>query len=348
MNSKIKETWLGPGQKDGTIKPIQPKDDALHIDMKKRGTIEWWYFDARLENGYTVVGFFRAKHERTGKTGVEITIYKPNREKIQKVINYNRSDFIASQDLADLQIGKNYIKIDYSSKELPTYEIFLDEGEYGLHLKYTALVHGWMPGNGYIEFGKSNYFGWCVALPRASVEGTIKVNNETMSVKGIGYHDHNWLNFNFALIIDYWHWGRIYSNTFTAIYAYIKCNKRMDNYPIKVLMLAKNENVILSTGEYDLIQENLSYNDKAGNKYPKLLKFNISRQHEITLDVQEIIDADNLLFELGRLTRFIAKYILKLKPGYFRFNSKFELNISDEGKIFVEKGSTLHEMVISK
>ena len=36
MSTKIKEAWLGPGRKDGKIKPTQPKDDALHIDMKKR------------------------------------------------------------------------------------------------------------------------------------------------------------------------------------------------------------------------------------------------------------------------------------------------------------------------
>ena len=119
MSTKIKEAWLGPGRKDGKIKLIKPKDDALHIDMEKKGTREWWYFDARLDNGYTVVGFFRAKHERTGKTGVEITIYKPNGEKIQNVIDYLYSDLIASPDLPDVQIGKNYIKVDYSNKELP-------------------------------------------------------------------------------------------------------------------------------------------------------------------------------------------------------------------------------------
>jgi len=348
MSEKIKEKWLGPGRKDGEIKPIQPKDDALHIDMKKRGTIEWWYFDARLENGYTVVGFFRAKHERTGKTGVEIMIYKPNREKIQKVINYHRSDFKASQDIADVQIGKNYVKVDHSDVRLPTYEIYLDEGEFGIHLKYKALVQGWKPGNGYIEFGKSNYFGWCVALPRASVEGTIKVHNETMQVKGIGYHDHNWLNFNFALIIDYWYWGRIYSQNFSVIFAYIKCNKKMDNYPIKVLMIAKNENVILSTGEYELSQANFKYDKRAGNQYPNLIKIDVPQQHEIILNVEKIIDADNLLFELNPITRFIAKRLLKLKLGYFRLNSNFILNITHEGKTYEEKGTTLHEMVITK
>ncbi|MFX1418449.1 MAG: lipocalin-like domain-containing protein [Promethearchaeota archaeon] len=348
MSTKITEAWLGPGRKDGQIKQIKPKDDALHIEMEKRGTREWWYFDARLDNGYTVVGFFRAKHERTGKTGVEITIYQPNGEKTQKIIDYLHSDLKTSQEIPDLQIGKNYIKTDYTNQELPTYEIFLDEGEYGLHLIYTARVHGWKPGNGYIEFGKSNQFGWVVALPRADVEGTIKVNNETIRVKGIGYHDHNWLNFNFAMIIDYWYWGRIYSDNFTAIFAYIKCNRKMEDYPIKVLMLAKNEHVILSTGEYDLLEDNFEFNSKAGNRFPKVLKFNFNNGSEILLEVQNIIDADNLLYELGHITRFLAKNLLKLKPGYFRLNSKFQINVYIDGKSYLEKGNTLHEMVITK
>lgn len=348
MTTKVKEGWLGPGKKDGKIIPIKPEDDALHIDMKKKGTREWWYFDARLDNGYTVVGFFRAKHERTGKTGIEITIYNPDGEKIQNVYDYEHSDLIASQDLANVQIGKNYVKVDYSNKDLPSYEIFIDEGEFGFHLKYTALVKGWKPGNGSVDFGKGHYFGWCIALPKASVEGTIKIHNETIQVKGVGYHDHNWLNFKFQLIIDYWYWGRIYSENFTVIFAYIKCNKRMDNYPIKVLMIAKNEDVFLSSGEFELKQDDHEYNEKAGNKFPKLLKVEVPDQHEITLNVQNIIDADNLLFEMGSVTRFLAKNILKLKPGYFRLNSKFQLKIRHEEKSFIEKGTTLHEMVITK
>lgn len=348
MTKEINEGWLGPGKKDGKIIPITPKDDALHIDMEKKGTREWWYFDARLDNGYTVVGFFRAKHERTGKTGVEITVYTPQGEKIQNVYDYKHSDLIASQDVANVQIGKNFVRVDHSNKDLPSYEIFIDEGEFGFHLKYTALVKGWKPGNGSVDFGKGKYFGWCIALPRAHVEGTIKVHNETINVKGIGYHDHNWLNFNFALIIDYWYWGRIYSENFTVIYAYIKCNKKRGDYPIKVLMLAKNEEVFLSSGEYELSMSDFEYVEKAGNKYPHFLKIEVPDRHEITLEVQNIIDSDNLLYELGPLMRFLAKNIMKVRPGYFRLNSKFILNISDNGKIVTEEGTTLHEMVIAK
>ncbi len=348
MGEKIKEAWTGPGRKDGKITVLKPKDDALHIDINKRGSAEWWYFDARLDNGYTVVAFFRARHERTGKTGVEITVYRPNGEKTLNVYDYARSDFSISPDKADVRIGKNYIKADCSNEKLWKYEIFLDEGEYGMHLKYTGTVHAWMPGSGYTEFENKGHFGWCVALPRADVEGTIKVNNETIPAKGIGYHDHNWLNFNFARYLDFWYWGRIFSENFTMLFVYIKCNKQMDNHEIKVLMLAKGEKVYLSTGECDLIQENFEYNENAGNSYPKSLKFVLPDQQEITLNVQEIIDADSLLDDFNPILRFLAKYLLRLTPGYFRLNSKFNLNLTYEGKKYEEDGTTLHEMVIVK
>ncbi len=112
MNPIIKEAWYGPGRKDAIIADFKPEYDAIHIDMKKKGNAEWWYFDARLDNGYMVIGFFRAKHERTGKTGVEITIYNPQGKKVQNIYDYKRSDLIVSKETADVKMGNNYIKVD--------------------------------------------------------------------------------------------------------------------------------------------------------------------------------------------------------------------------------------------
>jgi len=345
---EIVEAWSGPGRKDEKITIFKPEYDAIHIDMKRRGNCEWWYFDARLDNGYTVVAFFRAKHELSGKTGVEITIYKPDDEKIQNVYEYQHSDLKASDELADVQIGKNYIKADHSNEVFPAYEIFLDEGEFGIHLKYIAEVPGWMPGKGYTKFGDLGEFGWVVPLPKAKVEGTIKVHNETISVKGMGYHDHNWVTLNMIKIINYWHWGRIYSENFTVVYAYIQSNKKMNNYIIPVLMLAKNDKIILSTGEYKLKESNFQYDDKAKNNYPLNLEFVLPNQNRITLEVENIIDSDYMLSGFNPILRFLAKNVLKLNPGYFRFNSKFEIDFKYNETSFKEIGNALHEMVILK
>ena len=52
---------------------------------------------------------------------------------------------------------------------------------------------------------------WAVILPRATVTGTITIDNTTLNVEGTGYHDHNWdVNeracFNFG-----WFWGKFNS-----------------------------------------------------------------------------------------------------------------------------------------
>lgn len=348
VSDKVKEGWSGPGHRDEVIPIIQPKDNALHIDLNKKHYFEWWYFDARLEGGYTAVGFLRAAHERTGKTSVEIAIYPPGGGRLQRHADYKRSDMTASREIADIQIGHNYLKVDYSNKDLASYEVFIDEGNLGLHLKYVAKVYGWMPGDGSTLFGDKGSFCWCVPIPRASVEGTIRIGDKKIPVKGIGYHDHNWGNVNMAKYLSYWHWGRLYSENFTLCYAHIQCNKKMYNHPIKVLMLAKNEKVILSTGEYELTQENFQYDNKAANEYPKNLKFKVPNQLETSLEVQEIIDSGNVLelYGMSSVIRFIAKYILRISPGFFRFNSKFKLNVSFKGKSYQEQGNTLHELVI--
>ncbi|GAF96936.1 unnamed protein product, partial [marine sediment metagenome] len=164
----------------------------------------------------------------------------------------------------------------------------------------------------------------------------------------IGYHDHNWITFNLVRVVEYWHWGRVYSDNFTIIYAYIKCNKKMDNYPINILMIAKGEEIIHSTGEFEFIQKGFTYNEKAGNKYTNSITFKLSDRQSISLNVQKIIDADNLLFELSPILRFLAKNVLRIKPGYFRLKSEYLIDYFHQGKIYKEKGDTLHEMVIVK
>ncbi len=349
MTAPIQEAWNGPGRQDGTITVFQPEYDGLHIDPRKRGHSEWWYFDARLDNGYTVVFFFWARHQRTGKTAVEIVVYPPEGKKIQRVYDYPRSALAASKENANVRIGKNYIRVDDAPMDnLPTYEIFLDEGDLGCHLTYQAQVPGWMPGSGYTQFGKMGHFGWCVALPRAAVQGTITVSGKTHPVTGIGYHDHNWLNFMLPRVVDDWYWGRIYSENFTLIYAHVQCNRKMDNYPVKVMMLAHDKEIVLSTGEYELADADFVYNEIAGNHYPSSLQFTLAEQLRLSLQVRHLIDAENLLLEVGPVLRLVLKHVLRLKPGYFRFSSDFHLTFTRDGKTFEEKGETLHEMVVLK
>jgi hypothetical protein len=351
ISSKVQEGWTGPGRKDGNIVPLTKKDDALHTDPSAKNTFEWWYFDAHLDNGYIAIAFFHASNPNpgmAGKSGVELVLIRPDGQKTQHFVEYPQKDFQASTEFPDVKMGNNYLRVDYESGDLPIYEIFISENDLTFHLKFSALVKGWKPGNGYSRFGDMGSFAWVVPFARASVQGTIQDDHTKMQVKGVGYHDHNWLDFQFFKIIKYWMWGRVYSDSYTLSYAYIQCNKKMDHHAVKVLMLARNQDVILSSGEFDFLTDDFKYNGMAGHEYPNLLTIKAGEDLEAVLRVKQVKEAENMLDNFGPIPRFLAKNILRLKPGYFRLISDFTIKVKTAGHADEESGTTLHEIVAFK
>jgi len=350
-NSKVIEGWTGPGRRDSVIELLQPVDDGLHMDVNKRGMYEWWYFDAHLDNGYTLVIFFYASNPNpglAGKTGMEIVLLRPDGVRVQKFIPYKKSQFTAARDKPEVMIGSNTLRVEQRDGELPVYRIDVEEAGLGCHLVYCAEVNGWKPGTGLSHFGNLGFFGWVIPFARASVEGTITDSDKTFQVKGIGYHDHNWLNFPFQSIIQYWMWGRVYSESFTASYAYIQCNEKVDNHVVKVLMLADGKDVVLSTGEFDFFKDDFEYNSKAKYAFPKQITILAHDKLKTTLRMNRILEAQDMLENFNPVLRLLAKYILGIQPGYFRLESDFELEAMRDGKSVKETGRTLHEIVLFK
>jgi hypothetical protein len=141
-------------------------------------------------------------------------------------------------------------------------------------------------------------------------------------------------------------WGRIYSKNFTVAFAYIQCNRRVDNHTVKVLMMAKGRQVVLSTGEFDLLREDLEYNPKAKHRYPKRIILSAPGELKATLQVRKVLEAQDLLETFNPLLRVLARHILRIRPGYFRLLSEFELEAPLGERITKETGTTLHELVL--
>jgi hypothetical protein len=55
-----------------------------------------------------------------------------------------------------------------------------------------------------------------------------------------------------------------------------------------------------------------------------------------------------MLDNFGAALRFVAKIILRMKPGYFRLLSDFNLKFNQDDVIREEKGTALHEIVAFK
>jgi hypothetical protein len=348
---EVVEGWTGPGRRDGHIEPLKPQDDGLHSDKPGRGQYEWWYFDAHLESGHTLVVFFHASNANPGlegKAGIEIVLLRPDGRRVQSFTPYGRSEFSAARDRPEVTIGGNTLRVEQREGGLPVYTIHVSEKDLGCDLTYTAEVNGWKPGSGLSRFGSIGSFGWVVPFARASVRGTIRDGGQTLPVSGIGYHDHNWLDFSFQRIIQYWMWGRIYSPSFTAAYAYIQCNESVGNHAVKVLMLAQGREVVLSSGEFDLIQEDFEYNPKAKHRFPRRITLQAPHELHATLKVRRVLEAQDMLEAFNPILRFAARYLLKLRPGYFRLLSDFALDVTRGQETVTEAGTTLHEIVAFK
>lgn len=346
---RIIETWIGPGSKDGRIEPVSHAENALHTEASKFYG-EWWYFDARLDTGHVVVGFLQAAELMSHKPGIELHIYRPSGEKLSVVRKYATSDLRASHEYCDVWVGKNHAYIvDPREMQQPVHRFLIEADGLAADLTFASELPAWRPGGGKTFYGKRGYFSWVVPVPRARVEGLITINGTPMTVKGIGYHDHNVVTADMRHILARWHWGRLYTDDFTLLYAYVITKKRFGRAASKPLMLAYKDTIILSSGEMQVREGDWCYHANADRTYPQELEVSMPGLLSLNFRVREIIDSQDLLTALAPALRnpLLKGAVKKLigRPGWFRFNSDYVLKVSHAGQTYERRGVTLHEMV---
>ena len=345
----IIEAWNGPGRQDGTLTVVTEKDNALHPSDSK-WAFEHWYFDARLDSGHTVVAFLqkRRPEEPPGsKPIVELLVYYPDGTRRQVTQHHPKTDFAASAERCDVRIGASHASSDYSG-DLPVHHVYAAEEDLVFDLTFTNETPSWMPGGGQTDFNETDYFGWVVPGPRCAVTGTVTLDGETREVTGRGYHDHNWGVGNMPRIIDRWHWGRLYTDDLSLLFATVKTQKRFDFHESRPLMLARGREIVLSTGEVTLTEGPMLYSDVAHREYPQWIRLTVDGVVDLRLEVQQVIHAHDLLDDVPvARSRFVKPILNRIvgRPGYFRFDSTFELTVTLDGVTRTETGRTLHELV---
>lgn len=212
-----------------TIEDITLGDDAFH----GRGDlhfIEWWYFDAKLDNGYSLVlGVQVLNIFARGIVTSRLTLYQQGAVVMKSYEKYFLRDFSASAEIPSVLIEGNQIILgSYDAlNDCFVYQVTLNAPEGAISLQFTGLTKGW-------KRQQQTGDWWVVVLPRANVTGTITLNNTTMNVTGTGYHDHNWgIGPRVALHFG-WFWGTCSSSNYTVTWAEIRTT-RMTNIPIMVV-----------------------------------------------------------------------------------------------------------------
>jgi predicted secreted hydrolase len=212
-----------------SVEDITLRDDAFH-GRGELPFIEWWYFDAKLDNGYSLaIGVQVLNIFARGIATTRLTLYQQGSVIMKSYEKYFLRDFSASSDVPSVFIEGNQVILGtYDAvKDCFVYNVTLETPEGSVSLQFVGLTKGW-------KRQQQTGDWWAVVLPRANVTGTITLNDTTMNVTGSGYHDHNWgIGPRIALHFG-WFWGTCSSSNYTVTWAEIRTT-RVTQLPIMVV-----------------------------------------------------------------------------------------------------------------
>lgn len=224
---------------------FEPHEDGMRTHGKE-GTYEWWYTDAEFEDGTTIVTIFYTKNyfDVPGKAWptVDITITYPDGTRINECFQEPKGSMLnASKTVCEVNIGDSYLR--YRDGK---YVLHYQAGEIVYHAVMTSQLPMWRPSTGHWLYGneEDHFFAWFVAQPSALVEATLTLRDQSTSLTGSGYHDHNWGNIAMDKLMNHWYWGRAKVGPFDIIACDIIAEKKYNYQRLPVFMLARNGKVI--------------------------------------------------------------------------------------------------------
>jgi hypothetical protein len=313
-------------------------EDGMRTDGS-RGTYEWWYFDANLDDGAKLVVVFLTKEFAASKKplspAIRIDLTLPDGTSLQKIGEFAAETFSASTETCDVRIGDNAFVGD-----LHTYTIRARVEEVEVDITLTGQVPAWRPETGYWLFGEEgeHYFAWLPSVPQGTVEATYRVGGSSRTVTGVGYHDHNWGNAQMLDLMHHWYWARGAAGPYTVIASYITAEKRYGYEALPVLMVARDGELIADDGERVTFEELGRYTDTVtGKPVGNVTRYTYTGREEryvITYTRHSDLASDRFIDDLRGLKKAAAR-LAGFDGAYLRFAG--ELRVEHyEGEQMVE------------
>lgn len=310
---------------------IAPWEDGQRTDGGP-GTYEWWYTDAHLEDGTTLVVVFYTKSmiEVGGPLQPVITINldRPDGSTVTRMVEFKPSEYSASTTTCDVTLGKNRL-----SGDLHRYHLQVDVEGLKVDLTLTGTVKPWRAATGVLSFGAEDekYFAWLPAVPEGLVEGTLKVGDgPPTAVRGSGYHDHNWGNAPITEVMHHWYWGRARVGDYTVIASHITAEKRYGSTPFPLLLLARGDEVLVQDSpQVRFVATEVSRDELTGKPVASRLVYETQsggKRYRITFARKKDLLRKKLIEALPPVLRFFAG-LAGFDAAYLRFTGDVSVEV---------------------
>ena len=290
---------------------ITLKDDAFH-GSKALSFTEWWYFDANLDNGYSVQLSVRIGSLLKSFIFIvfkRIDLYKDGELIKSKKKLHLKKHFFASEEVPHVKInGKNIIEghIDKKTGEW-IYDLNFKIGNITADLSFKSKTKGYKGtvGKPINKKGTTKQGKWAVIMPLATVSGKIKIRNKKIDAKGFGYHDHNWDMRGLVITNHGWFWGKLYLKDHIVVWAKVFKTKSIAS---ELLIVSKKNGsyVNIPSDQIQLITDD--YKKEKGKMIPRHLTL-LANGKNVAVD----IDMNAMTIHHTRVMGFI---------NYFRYHMK--------------------------
>ncbi len=319
-------------------------EDGMRTSGDK-GSYEWWYFDAHLQDGSTVVITFYTKFmtdiKKPFNPYLTVSIDKADGSKISEKFYCDPEDFFASKDSCNVKMGNNYVV-----GNLKEYKIHIENEDINLTAVIKRTTQSWRPKTGHMVFGadESKEFNWVVPVPQGEMEMEYNYKGVTTKTAGSAYHDHNWGNVSMMEIFNHWYWSRAEVGPYTVIASEMISEKEFNNDNIITFNISKDGETVVDDGE--LVTLYRTY-----GKEHSTLKKDVSDdlifiyedpqseyRYEYSLYRKNtIVEVDLIAASVGHGLKYrLAKMLTSIDPAYFRFTGKAEIRVFKSGNL-IEK-----------
>ncbi|MBR6521501.1 MAG: hypothetical protein IKT47_02425 [Oscillospiraceae bacterium] len=306
---------------------ILPWEDGLRTNGVF-GEYEWWYSDFRLEDGWNLVIIFFSQPVTAATPG-----YKPS---ATFSLTCGEEEYYESfaADIKNCEFARDHCRVVLSDRcwiegDLNKYTVHFENDKVKAHVELVGNAASWRPETGHIFFNERKYFAWLPSVPEGSAVAEISAGGKTMTLKGTGYHDHNWGNTGMFWLMHHWYWGRAKIGEYQAITSYITARKEYGYEHFKIYLLLKNgEKIGDDPNCVTYAQSDAEFDPVTQKHYHKTIVYDYDdgKQHyRITYRAKEIIEyftaaqanKNNASATAGPALLWLVK-LCKLAPSYLR------------------------------
>lgn len=197
-----------------TPENISLGDDAFHPEMPLHA--ETWYFEC-MGGNYSIV-FITTILSSDGNNGAAMAglyIYRNGRmEVMERIPSFS---FSASDKTPLIQISGSTVIHGFMEKGHIVYNVSFERNGNGISLQFINYTEGWQ--------GEAD-MGWWLAVPGFHVSGIMKIDGNSLTVEGNGYHDHNAFSLSTPAAERGYMDGKILQGPVSIVWGYMMHNIR--------------------------------------------------------------------------------------------------------------------------